>query len=121
MDDNFLEKLKQDLVKSGFGSELKVRKIFEDHCKGDIPSCWGIKTAPIFFDKDENKSREIDLTAVSESILMNETHSCLTYHLFCEIKKSKSPWMVFKDRSATNKPSVKCGSYDTKKRILMKF
>lgn len=114
MDDSFIKNIKQDLVKSGFGAELKVRKIFKEHLKTEISSYWEIETASMFFDKDENKSREIDLIATAESNLMNVDSSYIVYHLFCEVKKSKSPWIVFKDSDVSNSYRVKSSSYDTR-------
>ena len=112
MDEKFKQKLKLDLKKSGFGSELKTRKIFNEYNK-DIPYCgWSIETGSIYLDKDENKSRELDLIASDESFLNNLNISDIKYQIFCEVKKSKSPWIVFKDIYISNEVNVKHGSYN---------
>lgn len=98
MDDDFLEKLKKDLEKSGFSSELKARNIFKNRGFGDNSSYWDIETSNVYFDRDENKSREIDISAYSESNL-SDHYSYIIYVISCEIKKSKNPWIVFKDKS----------------------
>ncbi|MDD2895092.1 MAG: hypothetical protein PHG81_03640 [Aliarcobacter sp.] len=100
MEDSLLNKIKEDLEKTGFGSELKSLKIFE---KSDFLTMAGNN----YFDKDEDKQREIDIVAS-----LNMTTECsdieYDYYLFnnlyitAEVKKSEKPWIVFKSNHAHN-------------------
>ncbi len=59
---------------------------------------WDAKPSNSYFDEDENKTREIDISAYHPSHLYsNET--CCVYNFFfisAEVKKSKNPWIVFR-------------------------
>lgn len=102
MEEELLNKIKKDLEKSGLGSELKASKIFEDNG-------WRIFSGKSYFDKDEEKSREIDINAYyglalrhkdneDEIIFHNDIHIC------AEVKKSEKPWVFFKN--SKNYPHV---------------
>ena len=91
MDNDFIEKIKKDLGKSGFGSELNVRRILQDNG-------WSISGGSAYFDKDEEKSREIDAIAHRSSLVRHE-EQCLVFNsflLFIEVKKTEKPWVVFR-------------------------
>ena len=56
MNTELVENIIKDLEKSGFSTELKVRKSLLD-------AGWSVNAGYGYFDKDENKSREIDIIA----------------------------------------------------------
>jgi hypothetical protein len=91
MDDAFFNKLKEDLKKSGLGSELKAGQIFQNHN-------WSISSGGAYYDKDEGKSREIDIVAHrGKSTSYND--KTIIYNSFiihAEVKKTEKPWIVFK-------------------------
>ena len=91
MNEELMQKLKADLEKSGLATELKVRKIFQQ--RG-----WSISGGAAYLDKDEGKSREIDIVAYhGASVKKNE--KIIIYNGFqahVEVKKSEKPWVVFK-------------------------
>lgn len=91
MDIQFFNKLKEDLEKSGLASELKVRNILSK--RG-----WSISGGAAYLDKDEGKSREIDIVS-SCSAPVTKGEKCIVYNffrLYAEVKKSEKPWIVFK-------------------------
>lgn len=51
-----IDSIKKDLEKSGFSTELRARQIF-------IDSGWSVSAGYGYLDKDEDKSREIDIVA----------------------------------------------------------
>jgi hypothetical protein len=91
MNTELKKKLIKDLEKSGLGSEMRVLNIF--HALG-----WSARSGEGYFDKDENKTREIDISAHSSSILKSNDKICVynSFHISAEVKKSKRPWIVFR-------------------------
>lgn len=92
MDESLIIKIKKDLTSTGFGSELKAFNEFAS-------SGWAIQSGQYFFDKDENKTREIDLIGhISEGVFQEEKICIRSYFNICaEIKKSSNPWAVIKN------------------------
>lgn len=94
MENSLLNKIKQDLEKTGLGSELKAIKIFE---KFDFMTLSGHN----YLDKDENKLREIDIVSV-RNMTTKFRDVKFDYYIFnslvivAEVKKSEKPWVVFK-------------------------
>lgn len=94
MEEELFKKIKKDLEKSGFGSELKALNIFE---KYDYHTLAGHN----YFDKDEEKLREIDILAM-HNITTRFRDIEYDYFIFnnnyitAEVKKSEKPWVVFK-------------------------
>jgi hypothetical protein len=91
MNSELEKKLIADLKKTGFGSEL--RAIAELNKLG-----WKCTGGSSYLDKDENKTREIDIIAYR-----NQRHKLPTgetmwvaFYLVIEIKKSEAPWIVFR-------------------------
>ena len=91
MNEELLKKLTDDMLKSGFGSELQAKSIFNKNQGG-----WNSKKNNSYYDLDEEKLREIDLISYRELNLYGEPRSILTYTISCEVKKSKTPWVAFK-------------------------
>jgi hypothetical protein len=91
MNEELMQKLKKDLVKSGLASELKVRKIFQQ--RG-----WSISGGAAYLDKDEGKSREIDVVAHHGASVKRKDKTILYngFRVYAEVKKSEKPWVVFK-------------------------
>lgn len=90
MKDEYIEKLKAQINKSGFPTELEIGKIFSE-------AGWNVQHNTYFVDKDENKGREIDL--IGELLLQHETdthYTEFTFRLVTEIKKENvKPWIIF--------------------------
>lgn len=91
MDTKLINKIKKDLEKSGLGSEMKALKVFNE-------LGWKIESGTSYFDKDEGKSREIDISAYFPSNLyLGEKVGVYNFFFICaEVKKSDKPWIVFK-------------------------
>lgn len=99
MDTGLKNKLKDDLQKTGFHSELMARQTLESIlCGNDETELWTLDPAGVYFDKDQNKSREIDIVAYAETFMEHLNFSHVSVYLLCEVKKSKTPWIVFKNR-----------------------
>jgi hypothetical protein len=85
-------KIIEDVEKTGFYSEMKVvNKFLNYKCDCDV--------SVGYFDKDENKSREIDLSASllnSKKDILSEKEILTGIHFLIEIKKNEHPWIVFK-------------------------
>jgi hypothetical protein len=95
MEDELLNKIRKDLEKSGLSSELKACKIFENNG-------WTISSGKSYFDKDEEKSREIDINGYHSYTLRHKDdedkilfHNDI--HISAEVKKSEKPWVFFKN------------------------
>lgn len=86
MDDHFKRKITQDIENSGFGSQMKAVRQF-------LNRGWACTGGAYFFDRDEQKTREIDFTA--HHVLHPEGIDCFFY-IVGEVKKSNKPWVVFK-------------------------
>lgn len=85
-------KIIADLKKSGFYSEMKALECFKE-------KRWIATGVTSFFDLDENKSRESDISAYICRIeeLDGETIANSYFHIVAEVKKSEKPWIVFKE------------------------
>ncbi len=92
-------KLKKDLEKTGFGVELKIRDLFSRIVFEDGAPVFRVESGGSYHDLDSGKSREYDLRVYRELFLSGLDWSPLTHFLFCEIKKTKHPWIVFKDNA----------------------
>jgi len=89
MNKELLEKVRADIEKTGFGSEMHAMKVFLD-------AGWGCKPGKGYFDQDEQKTREIDL-AVHRSVhdWTESSNILFEYHVLAEVRKSERPWIVF--------------------------
>ncbi|WP_439884696.1 hypothetical protein ACTACK_21805 [Pseudomonas syringae] len=90
MNKELIKKIIDDLEKSGFSTELQARKIFQD-------SGWSVNAGYGYLDKDENKSREIDIlaTKVKSSKHQGKSFVHSEFHVCAEVKKTEKPWVVF--------------------------
>ncbi|MEH2359645.1 hypothetical protein [Nostoc sp.] len=91
MNEDLKNKIIKDLEKSGFGAEMLVLKIFNS-------LGWRAEAGQGYFDKDENKSREIDISAYYSAHLEVNNKFCVSsfFHICAEVKKSEQPWIVFR-------------------------
>lgn len=89
--DDLNNKIISDLASSGFGSEMQSLKLFLD-------ANWSADGNEIFFDKDEAKSREYDLSAFRSLDLESDGKLAAVTYIFLtgEVKKSNTPWIVFR-------------------------
>jgi len=85
-------KIKNDLKKSGFYSEMKALEVFKE-------KKWIATGVTSFFDLDENKSRESDISARIQNLeeVNNKTISNSHFNIVAEVKKSERPWIIFKE------------------------
>jgi hypothetical protein len=91
MNEELLKKIRSDLEKSGMHSELVARNAF-------LNEGWRLTGAGTYFDRDEGKSREIDVSAYYPSLqyLGEKVASSNFFHVYAEVKKSERPWVVFR-------------------------
>jgi len=91
--DEHLSKLADDLVRSGFYSEMRAIQT----CVGRSWECHGSFT---YFDKDEKTTRECDFEAVKAETDVRTRKGLIKViaRLLGQVKKAKAPWIVFKDR-----------------------
>lgn len=85
-DDQLLNKIKEDLNKTGFVTELKAAKIAK-------LNDWRVKFNSNYLDLDTGKSREFDLDVSTSFGSYPEFN--LHIQLNIEVKKSKKPWIIF--------------------------
>lgn len=106
---NLINKIVNDIKKTGFASEMKAIKKFNAkswECSGNFN----------FFDKDEEITRESDLRA-SQS-LTNKNFSDFEKLIRCffyivgEVKKTKNPWIIFKENIQETNTPKKYDAYD---------
>lgn len=81
------EKILKDIEKTGFVTELKAVSLL-------IEKGWSAEHSTTYEDKDENRSREIDIIA-SKVEYVKELGFRLTIYLVVEVKKSERPWIIF--------------------------
>lgn len=91
------EKILKDIQKTGFAAELNAVSIL-------IANGWDTRHSETYEDKDENKSREIDIIA-SKSKYEDEYGFRFNFYLVIEVKKTEKPWIVF----STTKEMPCCG------------
>lgn len=93
MNDELRQKLIKDLHKSGFASEMRVLKSFHS-------LKWKARSGKGYFDKDENITREIDVSAYLHMSLRHreKVYASIFFHIVAEIKKTEQPWIVFRHR-----------------------
>lgn len=90
MTTDLISKIIEDLKKSGFSSELLARKAL-------IENGWSVNAGYGYLDKDEGKSREIDIlaTRVSNRAIAGKNILHCEFHICAEVKKTEKPWIVF--------------------------
>lgn len=81
------DKILKDIEKTGFVTELKTVSTL-------IKNGWSSEHSVTYEDKDENRSREIDIVATKAEYI-RELGFRLTFYLVIEVKKSERPWIIF--------------------------
>ena len=91
MSQELLAKVRADLERSGMHTEMLARQIF--HRAG-----WSMSGGAAYLDRDEGKSRELDISAarVSNLELKGTSLGYNEMRIVAEVKKSERPWIVFK-------------------------
>jgi hypothetical protein len=97
MNPEFKKKIIEDLEKTGYPAEFKVRRaIYNRSGRWDSTGTMG------YFDLDEQKLREIDVFAFMPcgDRVSRSKHTHTVWTLVIEVKKSENgkPWVVFKER-----------------------
>jgi hypothetical protein len=85
-------KLIKDIEKTGYPVELRAGNAF-------AKAGWNVQYNTYYTDWDEGKGREIDLT-VCNAVWAKKHHIGVTVYLFCEVKKSVDPWVIFTAKNA---------------------
>jgi hypothetical protein len=91
MDPTLNSKIITDLQKSGFASQLKALQTLDS-------AGWYCTSGRAFFDLDEQKTRDLDISAyrgIQGRVHPNSAVQALWF-LSVEVKKSEKPWIVFK-------------------------
>ena len=85
------KKIIEDLEKTGLGSEMRALKIFS-------ALGWRALSGQGYFDIDENKTREIDISAYHPCNIERRSKiiASIFFHISAEVKKSEKPWIVFR-------------------------
>lgn len=94
MKKELVDSIIKDLEKSGFSTEMRARKTF-------IEAGWSVSAGYGYLDKDEDKSREIDIVATRVLDLKHgkKNYAHTEFHICGEVKKSEKPWVVFDQHS----------------------
>ena len=88
MSESFLKKIKDDIEKTGFLTELRVGELL-------YAKDWSVSHSESYEDLDSQKSREIDIVS-TKSYHDKETNLYTEFHLIIKVKKSsKYPWVIF--------------------------
>lgn len=84
------DKILEDIKKSGFLSEMQTTSLL-------LKNGWNnISNAKTYLDKDQGKSREIDIIGYKVKYNDSELKSLrVGIHIIIEVKKSEKPWVVF--------------------------
>lgn len=91
VNEDIKEKLKKDILRTGFPFEMEVSKILERNN-------WSVKNSSYYIDKDENKGREIDIisTIHQNKYIQRDLYLEVCFSLVVEIKKTEEkPWVFF--------------------------
>jgi hypothetical protein len=96
MDDDFRKKVVDDLGASGFASEMAAIQVF-------LKNDWFCTGNASYFDKDEQKAREIDLIAYrsqNRTKIASDSDRSISsfFYIVAEVKKAEKPWVVFRER-----------------------
>lgn len=91
-DTDLLGKMKKDLKKSGYYSEMLAINAFKNRL-------WDVTGLASYLDLDKMITRESDLSALTVRSYKDEnnTHAWMHYNIAAEVKKSANPWIIFKE------------------------
>ncbi len=93
MNEEMQKKIIADLEKSGFRAEMQAMKVL-------LSRKWQCSGSASYLDKDDVKSREIDIAAYHwmKEDLGQDKSIVSFFHVVAEVKKSERPWVVFGKR-----------------------
>lgn len=93
MNDQLEKRLIEDLEKSGFGSEMKALRAF-------LSYGWVATGFANYHDLDHEETRELDLQAATVEWENSASGKELLvgFYIIAEVKKSETPWIVFKEK-----------------------
>lgn len=91
-----IERVKEDLKKSGFPTEIWVSSILLKHG-------WDVQNQVYYLDAEENKGRTVDVVAHKAFFETMGKHDRLNFSLVIECKKSEKPWVFY---SSSREPLV---------------
>lgn len=88
MSEDLKKKVIEEIRKTGYPTELRV---------GNLLSRlgWNVNYNRYYFDRDEQKGREIDISAF---LLSSSKGLSIGLHLIFQVKSSKKPWVVFSSK-----------------------
>lgn len=92
--EEFRKKVIDDILKTGFGSELRAIRILSES------SSWSVQAGIAFYDNVLNVSRELDFVAYLHRFRQRQPGEMLfrvTIGLIAEVKKSERPWAVMRN------------------------
>lgn len=81
------QRIRSDLLNSGYGSEMRA-------AKAALDAGWRCSPSASYFDLEEKKTREIDLNTY-KTYHDSELKIYVEYQVLVEVKSSKQPWIVF--------------------------
>ena len=92
MDKSFENKIKEDLLKSGYGAEMKALRVF-------FKEGWDATGLYSYYDLDERRTRESDIEATITKYESNKDKVIAQtfFQIIAEVKKSEKPWVIFKE------------------------
>lgn len=109
MTNNETEFLKQEIAKSGYPLESYVTSVISSRKN------WILYFNPYFWDKDENKGREIDVKAAysSDELYRKGSSVFMSLSLVIECKRIRgNAWVFFKNPTGLYSPILRCSSFD---------
>jgi hypothetical protein len=83
-----IERIKEDLKKSGFPTEIQVSSILVKHG-------WDVENQAYYLDPEENKERTVDVVAHKAFFERMGKHDRFNFSLIIECKKSEKPWVFY--------------------------
>lgn len=93
---DFIERVKKDIKKSGLPLEIEVSSILKKFG-------WDIQNQAFYLDEQENKPRAIDIIASRFVAVKSEYFTNYNTYLVIECKKSQKPWLFYTTQSSLRK------------------
>jgi len=93
---DFIERVKKDIKKTGFPLEIEVSSILKKFG-------WEVQNQAFYLDEQENKPRTIDVIASKFVAVRSEYFTNYNTYLVIECKKSKHPWLFYTTQSPLRK------------------
>lgn len=112
MSENLIQNILKEINKTGFPLEFKVADLLSQHS-------YYIAQSTYFIDREEDKSREIDIRAFSNRIVKYKgSDFCISNVLTIECKKTDNkPWVFLSSKFNENDPGISDLLFNTKKHV----